>query len=99
MNIYITPEQIEYVRNMLLKQRNRYQPKFKCRNTQPLTDDYIIQYITRYIDNKGVRNSKYCNVDKMNDKSSFYKIYKKFNNIEMNERLKLEAYTGYVSFN
>ena len=45
MEIVITPEQIEEVREMLIRKRNKYQPKYKRRNTNSLTDEYIINYI------------------------------------------------------
>ena len=104
MEIHITPEQIDEVREMLIRKRNKYQPKYKRRNTNSLTDEYIINYIKNYVEKRNVRRTKYCNVvaqhnDNNVDSNSIYKIYKKFNNIEFNDTLKREIMTGIVSFN
>ena len=47
MEIQITPEQIDEVREMLIRKRDKYQPKFKRRNTNSLTNEYIINYIQK----------------------------------------------------
>ncbi len=100
MEIQITPEQIDEVREMLIRKRDKYQPKFKRRNTNSLTDEYIINYIKNYVEKRNVRRTKYCKLvlNSNNDNNSIYKIYKKFNNLEFNDTLKREILTGIVSF-
>ena len=58
-DIVITPEQIEHVRDMLLRHRTRYKPK-RIHRGFALTDEYIIYYIRKYIENRGIKASKYC---------------------------------------
>ena len=97
----ITQEQINDVREMLIRQRNRYQPKFKKRYSfNSLSDDFIKHYISNYINSKNIKRSKYCNIPKSENQEikPYNKIYKKFNDFEFNDRMKQEMNTGFVSF-
>ena len=100
----ITTEQINEVREMLTRQRNRYQPKLKRRyGSNYLSDEFIIHYISNYINSKQIKKSKYCNLPQSENQeikqdNKIFKIYKKFNDVEFNDRMKQEINTGYVSF-
>ena len=99
MDLVITPEQIEHVREMLMRHRQRYTPK-RIHRGSTLTDEYIIYYIRKYIDDRGIKASKYCNF--MYDNKEYnvlsYKLHKPKNNFDMSDRMKQEINTGYVSF-
>ena len=99
MDIVITPEQIEHVREMLLRHRQRYTPK-RIHRGFALTDEYIIYYIKKYIDDRGIKASKYCNFLCNNNEYNVlsYKLYKPKKNFDMTDRMQKEINTGYVSF-
>ena len=97
MDIVITPEQIERVREQLMKHRLRYKPKRIQHRGFNLSDEYVIKYIKKYVEDRDVKSSKYFNhVGNMNESS--YKIFKPKHELEMTDRLKNEVLTGYVSF-
>ena len=97
MDIVITPEQIERVREQLMKRRKKYKPKRIQRRGFNSSDEYIIKDIKKYVEDREVKSSKYFNhVGNMNE--SNYKIFKPKHELEMTDRLKNEVLTGYVSF-
>ena len=100
MDMVITPEQIEHVRDMLLRHRTRYKPKRMHRGFA-LTDEYIIYYIRKYMEDRGVKASKYCNflVDNKEYSVLSYKLYKPKKSYDMTERMQTEINTGYITFN
>ena len=100
MDIVITPEQIERVREHLMKHRLRYKPKSIQRRGFNLSDEYVIKYIKKYVEDREVKSSKYFNhVGNMNERNfSNYKIFKPKPELEMTDKLKNEVLTGYVSF-
>ena len=98
-DIVITPEQTEHVREMLLRHRQRYTPK-RIHRGFALTDEYIIYYIKKYIDDRGIKTSKYSNflINNNEYNALSYKLYKPKKSYDMSDRLKNEVSTGYVSF-
>ena len=100
MDIVITPEQIERAREQLMKHRLRYKPKRIQHRGFNLSDEYVIKYIKKYVEDRDVKSSKYFNhVGNMNESNfSNYKIFKPKHELEMTDRLKNEVLTGYVSF-
>ena len=99
MDIVITPEQIEHVRDMLMRHRQRYRPKRMHRGFA-LTDEHVIYYIRKYTDDRGIKASKYCNF--MYDNKEYnvlsYKLYKPKKNYDMTDRMQKEINTGYIAF-
>ena len=96
MDIVITPEQIEHLRQLTIKHRLRYKPKTTGFN---LSDEYIINYIKKYRDFYEIKHSKYFSYEKNFDFNlSSFRIYKPKQELEMTDRLKNEVSTGYVSF-
>ena len=99
MDIVITPEQIEHLRQLMIKHRLRYKPKVARRGFN-LSDQYIINYIKKYKELYDVQTSKYFRrVEQFVEPSiSLQKLYKPKKEVEMTDRLKHEVSTGYVSF-
>lgn len=99
MDIVITPEQINNLRELMIKHRLRYKPKTNHRGFN-LTDEYIINYIKKYQDLYEIKNSKYFTKTK-NENESNSTSYRKFvpkKEFEMTDRMKTEVSTGYISF-
>ena len=98
MDIVKTPEQIEHLRELMIKHRLRYKPKTARRGFN-LSDEYIISYIKKYKDFYEIKHSKYFSYEKNFDFNlSSFKMYKPKQELEMTDRLKNEVSTGYVSF-
>jgi hypothetical protein len=99
MDIVITPEQIEHLRQLMIKHRLRYKPKAARRGFN-LSDQYIINYIRKYKEFHDVQTSKYFRrVEQLEEPNiSQFNMYKPKKEVEMTDRLKNEVSTGYVSF-
>ena len=98
MDIVITPEQIEKLRQLMIKHRQKYKPKTTRRGFN-LSDQYIINYIKRYKEFYEVKNSKYFSYEHFDESNLLsFKMHKPKKEMEMTDRLKQEVSTGVVSF-